>query len=79
MPNTAVVRALLAAGADVNHAERYGATPLMFAALRNNEDAARELLATKDIDINVSDNQLCPKNTRTLLRAQRLRGPSEGS
>ncbi len=51
--NNAVLRALVEAGANVNKQEKYGATPLMFAALRNNQDAAEEFIRCKDIIIDV--------------------------
>lgn len=49
-----VVRYLISAGADINSQDKYGLTPLHFAAMRGNEVATKELLRFKGIDIEVS-------------------------
>ena len=53
-PNTAVIRTLVKAGAQANKQDKYGATPLMFAVIRDNEETVIELLKTKGIAVDVS-------------------------
>ena len=48
-----VIEALLNAKADVNAADNFGATPLFVAAIRGNENAARQLLASPGIKLQV--------------------------
>ncbi len=48
-----VILYLAAQGARVNEKDKYGLTPLHYAAMRGNEDATKELLACEDIDIEV--------------------------
>jgi len=45
-------------GARVNEKDKYGLTPLHYAAMRGNEEAAVELLACENIDIEAKDEQL---------------------
>ena len=40
-------------GARINEADKYGLSPLHHAAMRGNDDAAKELLSCPDIDIEV--------------------------
>ena len=40
-------------GANVNQKDRYGLTPLHYAAMRGNDEAARELLMCSNVDIEV--------------------------
>ena len=40
-------------GARVNEKDRYGLTPLHYAAMRGNDEATVELLSCKDTDIEV--------------------------
>ena len=53
-PNAAVIKTLVKSGAQVNEQDKYGATPLMFAVIRDNEETVAELLKTKGILVDVS-------------------------
>ena len=49
-----VIRQLVGADAEVNARDIYGDTPLFFAVLRGNEEAAEELLGCTGVDVDVS-------------------------
>ncbi len=53
-----VVEYLSFKGARVNEKDKYGLSPLHYAAMRGNDDAAKELLLCRDIDIEIKDEQL---------------------
>lgn len=48
-----VILYLARQGADVNNKDKYGLTPLHYAAMRGNEKGVGELLDSKGIDIEV--------------------------
>ncbi len=52
-PPRSVIMFLASSGARVNEKDKYGLTPLHYAAMRGNEDATVELLTCKGIDIEV--------------------------
>ena len=51
---SSVILYMASNGARVNEADRYGLSPLHHAAMRGNDDAAKELLICPDIDIEVN-------------------------
>ena len=56
---TSVILFLVSEGARVNEKDKYGLTPLHYAAMRGNEEATMELLGCCDeVDIEAKDEQL---------------------
>ncbi|CAD5117061.1 DgyrCDS5882 [Dimorphilus gyrociliatus] len=55
--DNSVILFLISKGANVNAQDRYGCTPLHFAAMRGNEVATVELLSCPSIDIEIEDKQ----------------------
>lgn len=49
-----VILYLVKMGARVNEKDKYGLTPLHYAAMRGNTDATKELLSCKGVDIEVT-------------------------
>lgn len=50
---------LASKGARVNETDKYGLTPLHYAAMRGNDDATRELLQCEGINIEVRKTNWC--------------------
>ena len=49
-----VVDFLVSNGADINQEDKYGLTPLHYAAMRGNELAMKQLLSYSDVNVEVS-------------------------
>ena len=52
--NNKIIEGLISAGADPNAEDCFGATPLLFAVQRGNEDAVDELLKSPTLNVCVS-------------------------
>ena len=55
----AVILYLSSKGAHVNEKDKYGLSPLHYAAMRGNEEATVELLQCRGIDIEVRNSVMC--------------------